>query len=440
MIELNCPHCQRHYRLRDNSGGKKAKCSCGGSFVVPVLRENHEDTLACAGCQSPVQKHWKACPACGDPLPIAESPSIPDPPEESQASSIDVQARDCSIIKADIDQSSSEDLQNTAGCHSCPHCQQVTQPHWKACPFCGEVLSPHKPQDSSPENPGESTSNRSDIDTGDNNAINANFSKRASLRNDGDMNAQISGHEQSAVRAGDSSVIKADVNQSRNYSVAGNVIQGDAPHFHSERHFHKTTGVAAFCDLLSKESGRQNDMIRSMQNIDQAAGEEIKEEFLAAGESDEKMLRVVAKNIAAMEAMSFSSIQRQTVSNQIRETICRQALEMVRIRSERNSNTQKQCQHYENRLNKARASHKRQFLMTIVGILFAMLGVSILGLVMATYLDKGTTALQEDIVELIEKGRFDAARIKARELPASEEDDIIEDINRAEQRWESKNR
>ncbi len=35
-IAVNCSQCGRSYQLRDELAGKKAKCKCGGTILIPA--------------------------------------------------------------------------------------------------------------------------------------------------------------------------------------------------------------------------------------------------------------------------------------------------------------------------------------------------------------------------------------------------------------------
>ena len=36
-MKIRCPKCQKAFQVPDNTAGKKAKCPCGTSFMIPSL-------------------------------------------------------------------------------------------------------------------------------------------------------------------------------------------------------------------------------------------------------------------------------------------------------------------------------------------------------------------------------------------------------------------
>ena len=77
MIEFNCPHCEKLFRVPDELAGRAAKCkACGGALTVPA--ESTERALAMATGPKPIPRTDLLLP------PAPAGPSAPANPRTSE--------------------------------------------------------------------------------------------------------------------------------------------------------------------------------------------------------------------------------------------------------------------------------------------------------------------------------------------------------------------
>jgi len=120
MAYMCCPECGKKFALRDDMAGKKVKCQCGARFRVPgptaaapklpwVLPVTTDASirvrlLPCPHCQQEVQPNWKACPACGQRLPVTAPPLAVKQPGSPQPDPPAIRTGDNSVVKAVVNQ------------------------------------------------------------------------------------------------------------------------------------------------------------------------------------------------------------------------------------------------------------------------------------------------------------------------------------------------
>jgi len=63
-MKFRCPKCKKAYDVKDELAGKRAKCSCGHSLVIPKPRKTSEFP-SCPECSWPLSKGETFCRSCG---------------------------------------------------------------------------------------------------------------------------------------------------------------------------------------------------------------------------------------------------------------------------------------------------------------------------------------------------------------------------------------
>ncbi|MCP4022388.1 MAG: hypothetical protein GY729_11140 [Desulfobacteraceae bacterium] len=63
-MQFRCPKCDKLHKVKDELGGKKAKCKCGHSLTIPMPPKKSE-SLLCPKCRSPIKKGDISCLSCG---------------------------------------------------------------------------------------------------------------------------------------------------------------------------------------------------------------------------------------------------------------------------------------------------------------------------------------------------------------------------------------
>lgn len=356
MIEFKCPHCQRRYKLSDKIAGRKAKCSCGTSFVVPSLPEAKGDALRCTNCQSPVEPHWKACPECGEALYPAQSPPpSPVPPDSGPTTEATVRSGDNSVIKANISQPSSVAIS-------------------------GDATAGHPPSSS-----------------------------------------------QASVHTGEGSVVKAEIDASQMVSVAGDLV--DRKELHSHYNVYKESGVRVLGDMFTGSARRPR---KSQECVEQLTHE-------------------ISSGIGVLPFVVlflFWPVGIYLIVTSGKRKTAKVNVLFARLRDCLSDNPEHQTDYerLEVDWDHKRVSLKRHSVVVscvVIGIFAVQI---IMPLAMLPLLDgmleedkANSASVNREVIQLMRDGEFDAARIKARELPYVERRDTIEDIQRAETRWETQN-
>ncbi len=74
MIEVKCSHCNRLHKVKEEHGGRTAKCSCGTRFNIPSVGTElivaHEEASASRAPMQAQRRETKACPLCGEDVAL----------------------------------------------------------------------------------------------------------------------------------------------------------------------------------------------------------------------------------------------------------------------------------------------------------------------------------------------------------------------------------
>ncbi len=109
MPRISCPHCGRQYVLGDEMAGRRVKCVCGASFRIPGSTSTPgvaagtlpvAASLYCPHCNEEIKPNWRACPACGEKLPIPGPVPGTSGQEGPKPSPSQIRAGDTSVVKA----------------------------------------------------------------------------------------------------------------------------------------------------------------------------------------------------------------------------------------------------------------------------------------------------------------------------------------------------
>jgi len=75
MIEVKCSHCNRLHKVKEEYGGRTAKCSCGTRFNIPsvgtelIIAAHEEASTSRVPMQAP-RRETKTCPLCGEDVAL----------------------------------------------------------------------------------------------------------------------------------------------------------------------------------------------------------------------------------------------------------------------------------------------------------------------------------------------------------------------------------
>lgn len=259
MDQLCCPECGKKYALRNGMAGKKVKCKCGACFRIsspaPAQPEPPLPRRSCLHCQQEVLPGWRACPACGQRLPVVDPPLAAD---------------------------------------HCPHCQQEVMPDWKACPACGQrlpVIGPPLAADQL----GSPQPNTTAIRTGDNSIVNELSNTRLGADLPHVIPASPAPPVQPLITTGSESVVKAEIDASYNVSAAGDVVQHKEVHTtHHETHVHQAeSGAVAVTKRLHEFL---------TENCVTVLEKSLRQECEEANRSDGTLFAFIAKQISTIES------------------------------------------------------------------------------------------------------------------------------------------
>jgi len=223
-----------------------------------------------------------------------------------------------------------------------------------------------------------------------------------------------------AVTVGDGSVVKAEIDASQSVSVRGDMVSRKEVHSHQTTNVYKESGVRAISDAFGGVGTPPQ----------------------TAQECIEKLTREIHSGIGVMPFIVLvffwpvglyliltAGRRKEAKVNEL--FACLRGLFLAQGEARQEDYDRLQAE-WAN----ARRSTKRQSIIVTCVVVGLFAGVYAMAFVSIAVMEGKGQSTREQIIQLIEEGRFGAARIKARELPSYEQDEIIEDIKAAEERWD----
>ena len=219
--------------------------------------------------------------------------------------------------------------------------------------------------------------------------------------------------------------MKATIDASQSVAVSGDVVSRKEVHTHQTTNVYKESSVRALGDMFQGVGGRPQ----------------------TGPECIAKLSREVDSGIGVMPFVALVlfwpvGLYLILTAGRRKETRIDSLLVCLRGFARQDPSLQRDYAHLQKTWDRVRREKRarRKAAIWIVGGIFAL--AIIVPLVTAPFAvsqqqqqEREAREAREAIVRLIQEGQFEAARIRARELPYYERSDALEDIRNAERRW-----
>ncbi|MDA7541423.1 zinc ribbon domain-containing protein [bacterium] len=399
MVRFKCPQCEKSLKVDDELVGKRAKCRCGATFRVPGEKIQPAATQSyCSSCQQELQSGWIACPNCGTKVNGVQQSSAGNTVKTSLPGVPFVAASEESIVVAEIGGAESEGI--FGNCESAPSSQAPM------------------------------------VQARDDAIVNAEINASSNVQIHGDHipDANKLSPRSSMVRASGDAVVNAEIDASQTTSVAGDFVSK------KEVNSVHTTNVSNVSNVYNESSARAiaDVSVRAVAGVFSAATrkEQTPDEIIRKISTESHSGIGVGTWIVLVIFWPVGLYMLVTAFSRKKSKV-NQLLSRLRSMVTAGDASRTDYDRIEQEWQAAQSELKKKSafvfgFLFIAFLLFIALQIWAFGQI-GKY-EQEQKEIKSEVIRLIEEERFDAARLKATELPTFEREDVLETIDRAEKK------